>query len=274
MTDQTGRDISYLRISITDRCNLRCVYCMPPEGIRLKSHSSILTYDEIAAFSELAVSKGIRKIRITGGEPLVRKGVEKLIAKLSSIEGLSDLSLTTNGQLLEEKAFLLKSAGLQRINISLDTLDPERYRFITRGGTLNNVLLGIRAAQRAGLNPIKINCVIDAAADAHMQSESREDQKSALRQFAQEEGLEVRFIHRMSLTQGTFSIVEGGSGGDCARCSRLRLTADGILKPCLFSDLEYNIHTMGYSEALEAAVRNKPLKGTYNHSGHFSTIGG
>ena len=266
MTDSVGRVISYLRISITDRCNLRCIYCMPPQGVRLLPHSDILTYDQIVAFATLAVSKGISKVRITGGEPLVRKDVEKLIAMLASIDGLVDLSLTTNGQLLAEKASTLKAAGLHRINISLDTLDPEQYRQITRGGTLYPVLTGIRAAQRAGLEPVKINCVIDV--------ETQEAQKETMRLFAQKEGLELRFIHRMSLHSGDFSVVEGGSGGDCAHCNRLRLTANGMVKPCLFSNLEYNIRTMGYLEALEAAVLNKPPKGTCNSSGHFYAIGG
>ena len=266
MTDRFGRTINYLRISVTDRCNLRCTYCMPQEGIPLRTHSEMLTYDEIAAFSTLAMTKGINKIRITGGEPLVRKGIENLIAMLAANDGVIDLSLTTNGQLLEEKAAQLKSAGLQRINISLDTLDPEQYRIITRGGTLSPVLAGIRAAQRVGLEPIKINCVINAA--------HREEQKEALRQFAHTEGLSLRFIHQMSLNKGTFSKVEGGSGGDCAQCNRLRLTADGKLKPCLFSDIEYDIRTMGYVEALESAVEHKPLKGARNPSGSFYGIGG
>lgn len=265
MTDSTGRIINYLRISVTDRCNMRCIYCMPAEGIPLRTHSDILTYDEITTFSKLAVSMGITKIRITGGEPLVRKDIERLIGMLANIEGLKDLSLTTNGQLLEEKAEALRLAGLQRVNISLDTLDAERYRIITRGGDINKTIRGIRAAQRAGFDPIKINCVVD---------ESQQSQKEMLRQFAREEGLEVRFISRMSLAHGTFSVVEGGSGGDCAHCNRLRLTAGGMLKPCLFNEIEYDIRDMGYIEALEAAVHNKPLKGTHNRSGDFYTIGG
>ena len=266
MTDCFGRSIDYLRISVTDRCNLRCVYCMPPEGVRLLPHTSILSYDEISAFAALAVSKGIRKIRITGGEPLVRRGVEKLIAMLSSIDGLNDLSLTTNGQLLQEKAGVLKSAGLHRVNVSVDTLDAEQYRIITRGGNLQNVLLGIRAAQEAGLTPVKVNCVID--------SEDPEPHKEALQQFAQEEGLALRFIRRMSLAQGNFSIVEGGSGGDCPRCNRLRLTANGMLKPCLFSHLEYDIRGLGFEKAVESALRHKPLKGVHNPTGTFYGIGG
>jgi len=239
---------------------------MPPRGIDLLSHSDILSYDEIAAFSQIAAAKGIRKIRITGGEPLVRKEVEKLIAMLASIQGINDLSLTTNGQLLEEKAPILKDAGLHRVNISLDTIDPELYARITRGGSLSKVLLGIRAAQRAGLEPVKLNCVID--------DETPEAHKEEMRRFAQKEGLVLRFIHRMSLTQGTFSIVEGGSGGDCAHCNRLRLTANGMLKPCLFSDIEYDIRGMGYASAFDAAVQNKPPKGTCNSSGNFYAIGG
>jgi cyclic pyranopterin phosphate synthase len=273
MTDRFGRTLNYLRISVTDRCNLRCIYCMPPEGIPLRTHSDMLTYDEIESFSKLAVSKGITKIRITGGEPLVRKGIENLITKLAVIEGVTDLSLTTNGQLLEEKASLLKSSGLQRVNISLDTLDPEQYRTITRGGTLAPVLLGIRAAQNAGLYPIKINCVIDTYTTIQ-EYERQESHKEVMRQFAQKEGLEVRFIHQMRLEQGDFSVVEGGSGGDCKRCNRIRLTSAGLLQPCLFSDLSYHIRTLGYIDALEAAVTNKPPKGVRNSLGSFYGIGG
>jgi len=266
MTDCFGRSIDYLRISVTDRCNLRCIYCMPPEGVRLLPHASILSYNEISAFAAIAVSKGIRKIRITGGEPLVRKGIEKLIAMLAAIDGLNDLSLTTNGQLLPEKAALLKSAGLHRVNISVDTLDAEQYRIITRGGDLQNVLMGIRAAREVGLTPVKINCVIDP--------EYPQPQKEALHQFALQEGLALRFIRRMSLAQGNFSIVEGGSGGDCPQCNRLRLTANGMLKPCLFSDLEYDIRSLGSEKALESALRHKPLKGIHNPTGTFYGIGG
>jgi len=249
---------------------------MPPQGIRLVSHSEILSYDDIYAFSKIAVSKGICKIRITGGEPLVRKDVEKLIAMLASVKRVTDLSLTTNGQLLEEKAPKLKAAGLHRVNVSLDTLDPTRYAQITRGGALEQTLAGIRAAQSAGLNPVKINCVIDIddVQQVHRRDEHQETQKEAMRQFAQKEGLQVRFIHRMSLENGDFSVVEGGSGGDCVQCNRLRLTANGMLKPCLFSNLEYNIRTLGYSKALDAAVQNKPTKGTHNSSGNFYAIGG
>jgi len=267
LTDPNGRVIDYLRISITDRCNLRCIYCMPPEGVPLRTHGDMLTYDEIVAFAAFAVSRGIRKIRITGGEPLVRKGVENLVAMLAAIEGVSDLSLTTNGQLLAAMAPQLKAAGLHRVNISLDTLDPELYTRITRGGVLEQTLAGIRTAIEVGLNPVKINCV--TGIDFIPESEH-----TRLLQFARDHALHIRFIRRMSLAQGIFSVVDGGSGGDCGRCNRLRLTADGILKPCLFSDLGYNIRTMGHSKALEAAVQNKPLAGTHSQLGSFYGIGG
>jgi len=247
---------------------------MPPEGVPLHTHSDILSYNEIAAFAALAVSGGVRKVRITGGEPLVRKGVEQLVAMLSQIDGINDLALTTNGQLLKEKAPLLKAAGLHRVNVSLDTLDPKRYAQITRGGAIEQTLAGIRAAQRIGLNPVKINCVLSQPGQHDALPEQRDAQMEEMRQFAQKEGLQVRFIHRMSLEEGHFSIVEGGSGGDCAHCNRLRLTAQGFLMPCLFSDLTFNIRTMGYATALEAALQNKPHRGTRNRSGNFYAIGG
>jgi cyclic pyranopterin phosphate synthase len=280
---------------------------MPPEGVPLRTHNDMLTYDEIVAFSRLAVSRGVYRIRITGGEPLVRKGVEELIAMLAEIEGVVDIALTTNGQLLKEKAALLKAAGLHRVNISLDTLHPERYRIITRGGDIRKTLEGIRAAKEAGLEPVKINCVIDIEESLYdvtpfdIQDGDAECQKrqveihepdavpkvpqtmpqsahaihvETMRHFAQKEGLQIRFIHRMSLAHGTFSVVEGGTGGDCTHCNRLRLTADGKLKPCLFSNLEYSIRAMGHTAALEAALHNKPQRGTHNSVGSFYEIGG
>ena len=146
MQDAYKRHINYLRISVTDRCNLRCLYCMPEEGIPLIKHQDILSFEEIEGFTRTAVHYGINKVRITGGEPLVRKDITSLVEKLSAIEGIDDLSMTTNGILLEKFAFPLKQAGLNRINISLDTMDPERYRGITRHGDLGQVLAGIEAA--------------------------------------------------------------------------------------------------------------------------------
>ena len=159
LKDSFQRTIDYMRISITDRCNLRCIYCMPPEGLVPIEHKEILSYEEIVRILRVAVDIGVRKIRITGGEPLVRKNVSYLIASIKNIEGIKDLSLTTNGVLLEQYAEELADAGIDRVNISLDSLRPDRYSEITRGGDIDIVLNGIEAAERAGLIPIKINMV-------------------------------------------------------------------------------------------------------------------
>ncbi len=266
MLDRFNRTINYLRISVTDRCNLRCRYCMPEEGVKLISHSDILTYDEIVAFTRVAVAAGINKVRLTGGEPLVRKGVTELVRMLSDIEGITDLSMTTNGIFLSDYAVRLAESGLMRVNVSLDTLDPEKFRYVTRGGELQAVLNGIGAAQQAGLRPVKINCVIK-------DTPGEEDARSVA-EFCMQEGLEVRFIRQMDLASGTFSVVHGGSGGHCAKCNRLRLTPEGMLRPCLFSDKGFNIRELGAEEALRRAVAEKPEKGTANHVNGFYNIGG
>ena len=162
LSDSFQRPIDYLRISVTDRCNLRCIYCMPAEGIRLLRHEDILTYEEIHRVAEAAAELGIKKVRITGGEPLVRAGLPELIQMLAKIAAIDDIALTTNGILLSGYAAELKDAGLRRVNISLDTLKPDKFKFITRGGNLTDVLEGIQAASDAGLNPIKINVVVMA----------------------------------------------------------------------------------------------------------------
>ena len=159
LIDTHNRRINYLRISITDRCNLRCRYCMPKEGVSQFGHSEILSYEEILRVAALAVKRGINKIRITGGEPLVRKDVVSLVEKLSGLTGVNDLSMTTNALLLRDFAADLHRAGLRRVNISMDSLDPQKYRQITRGGDLQKVWEGIDAARRVGISPIKINVV-------------------------------------------------------------------------------------------------------------------
>ncbi len=266
MLDRFNRHINYLRISVTDRCNLRCTYCMPGEGISLLRHEDILTFDEIADFARVAVRNGIDKIRITGGEPLVRRDIAKLVAMISSIEGIRDLSLTTNGILLAKYAKELKDAGLNRVNISLDTIDPERYRQITRVGNIGDVFGGIEAARQAGILPIKINCVI--------KNSTEEPDAAAVADYCLRNGLEVRFIEQMNLSSGSFSIVHGGDGGNCAVCNRLRLTANGKLRPCLFSDIEIDIRQTGYEEAMRQALALKPACGTFSETGKFYNIGG
>lgn len=266
MLDCFNRSIGYLRISVTDRCNLRCTYCMPEEGVTLLSHQDILRYEEIMEVVREAVMLGIRKIRITGGEPLVRKGIVSLVEQIAGIRKVTDFGLTTNGILLEEFAGPLARAGLHRINISLDTMEPERFRQITRGGDIRKVLRGIEAAKEAGLNPVKINCVVTRSSD--------EPDARAVATFCQENGLEARFIHKMSLAEGRFTIVENGHGGDCRNCNRLRLTANGMIQPCLFNHLRFSIRELGVRKALESAIRLKPESGTVNKTGNFYNIGG
>jgi len=264
--DRFNRNINYLRISVTDRCNLRCRYCMPEDGIKLIKHDEILSFDEITSFTREAVSMGITKVRITGGEPLVRKNIAELVSMLAEIRGITDLSMTTNGVRLAEYADDLAKAGLMRVNVSLDTLDPDKFSYITRGGEINDTLAGIEAAQKAGLTPVKINCVI--------KNTPGEDDARMVAEYCMKKGLEVRFIREMDLVGGSFSIVHGGSGGNCARCNRLRLTPEGTLKPCLFSDIGYNVRKHGATEALRLALENKPECGTINSKNGFYNIGG
>ncbi|MCF8368857.1 MAG: GTP 3',8-cyclase MoaA [Bacteroidales bacterium] len=266
MYDKFNRKITYLRVSVTDRCNLRCTYCMPECGVDLMSHKDILSFEEILEVIHFAVKNGVQKIRITGGEPLVRRGIVDLVRMISDIKGIRDFGLTTNGTLLDQFAKPLADAGLHRVNISLDSLDPVRYRSITRIGDITSVIHGIDAAIEADLQPIKINCVI--------KSSPMEEDAQAVAKFCHEKGLEVRFIKEMDLEAGHFSQVIGGDGGNCKMCNRLRLTADGKLKPCLFSDLEFDVRELGIEQAFSRAIGLKPKSGTENKINKFSNIGG
>jgi len=266
MYDRYNRRINYLRISITDRCNLRCKYCMPESGITLLKHEDILSFEEIADFARIAVDKGIEKVRITGGEPLVRKGAVGLIKMLSEIKGLNDITLTTNGILLEEYAKPLAEAGLNRVNVSLDTCDADKFAELTRGGDIQKVIRGIVAAQEAGLTPIKINCVVN--------NSSKESDALSVKEFCKTMDLEVRFIHQMNLETGHFAIVEGGTGGNCSVCNKLRLSSDGLLRPCLFNDVAFNIRQLGSEKAIDMALQAKPECGTVSYKNTFNTIGG
>lgn len=266
MLDRYNRNINYLRVSVTDRCNLRCTYCMPEDGVTMLSHSEILTFDEIVDFTKVAVSLGVNKVRITGGEPLVRRGIVDLVRMIAQIEGIDDLSMTTNAILMQQFAKPLWDAGLHRINVSLDTTDPEKFKSITRGGDINDVFIGLNEAKKTGFNPIKINCVIEKS--------SSEPDAQAVKGYAKNQGFEVRFIPMMKLDKGIFGQVEGGEGGNCASCNRLRLTANGLIKPCLFSDLGYSVRELGAKAAIEMAVGLKPQSGTSNQNGKFYNIGG
>jgi cyclic pyranopterin phosphate synthase len=239
---------------------------MPEEGIKLMQHEDILSFEDILAVVKKGVAKGITKVRLTGGEPLVRRGIVDLVGMIASIEGITDLSMTTNGILLAQFAKSLKEAGLNRVNISMDTISPSRYKEITRGGDIRRVFDGIRAAKEAGLQPVKINCVVFKSSD---EPDARE-----VAAFCKGNDLQIRFIHQMNLQTGEFSIVEGGKGGDCKNCNRLRLTANGDIKPCLFNEMAFNVKETGVNRAFDMAVMNKPKAGTKNKSGKFYGIGG
>ncbi|MHC1705426.1 MAG: GTP 3',8-cyclase MoaA [Tenuifilaceae bacterium] len=266
MYDNYNRSINYLRVSVTDKCNLRCTYCMPEEGITLLPHEEILTFDEIVEFIKVSVSLGVNKVRITGGEPLVRRGIVDLVRMIAEIPGIDDLSMTTNAILMSQFAKPLWNAGLRRINVSLDTIDPEKFKQITRGGNINAVIQGLNEAKIVGFNPIKINCVINKS--------SNEPDAILVKNFATENGFEVRFIPKMNLEKGIFGQVDGGEGGNCSRCNRLRLTANGMVKPCLFSDLGYSVRELGPKEAILKAIGVKPESGSTNQNGKFYNIGG
>ncbi|MBN1473487.1 MAG: GTP 3',8-cyclase MoaA [Syntrophaceae bacterium] len=284
MLDKFEREINYLRVSITDRCNLHCTYCRPKEGISLQGHDDILRYEEIIRIVSVAVNMGLIKVRVTGGEPLVRKGFIDFISSLKNIKGLRDISLTTNGILLEEFAQSIFDAGIHRINISLDSLNEEKYAKVTGGGDLQAVLRGIKKAEEIGFAPIKINTVvINGFSD---------DEILDFAKIAFEKPFQVRFIELMPFGQAhTFHTenylpidqvmkkimsryklekveekktkadgpakifkIRGGagevgfisplSGHFCATCNRLRLTADGKLRSCLLRDDEFDLKKM------------------------------
>ena len=325
LSDSFQRPINYLRISITDRCNLSCIYCMPLGGVRLMSHRDILTYEEIYTVVQAAAELGITKVRITGGEPLVRLGVAKLIEMLTRIETIDDISLTTNGVLLGRCAAELKSAGLQRVNISLDTLRPGRFEVITCGGSrLGDVLGGIEVARSVGLNPVKINMVV--------MSGINDDELVDFAAKTIDDDWHVRFIELMPVAgkdaaasqfisvsemrrrlerlgklgpcfpdvgngpakyfcfpnaTGTIGFITPISEHFCFHCNRLRLTADGKLRPCLLSEDEIDlkqplrggVSSAGLKKLIEEAIARKPIghhlsEGYLPEGRPFSQVGG
>lgn len=266
MIDPFGRTIEYLRISVTDKCNFRCYYCMPAEGVPFLPHTAILRFEEIVEIARVAISLGITRFRLTGGEPLVRRGIINLVDMLAKLDGIEDLAMTTNGALLAPMASDLKAHGLRRINISLDTMDPARFREMTRGGNLDDVIDGIEASRIAGLHPIKLNIVVrDPANDSDA---------GMVEKFAQEKGYESRRIRMMNLDSGTFSVIEHSTRGDCKLCNRLRLTCDGFIRSCLMSEVMFNVRELGAAEAIRRGVLFKPEHGTGAPGSAMNRIGG
>lgn len=303
MRDNFDRSINYLRVSVTDRCNFRCFYCLPSQGVKWLSHSDILTYEEILRLITVFSREGITRVRITGGEPLVRKGIVEFVASVKSLGVIEDLSLTTNGSLLPELAGPLKTAGLDRVNISLDTINPARFAQITVHGKLEDTLRGVASALEAGLTPVKLNVVLTEAL-------SENDLAYFIEQVYRFP-ISIRFIEQMPVgsrgagggpdiaavkrllnaaghgilepasssrgngpakyfrlpdAQGIFGFITPISEHFCSACNRLRLTADGRLKPCLLSNQEIDVRTplrAGASDAdlaelFHQAIREKP----------------
>jgi GTP 3',8-cyclase len=264
--DPFNRTIDYLRVSVTDRCNLRCWYCAPTRNWNLLDHDKLLSFDEITAVVDAAAALGFRKIRLTGGEPLLRPGLPDLVQRIAAVPGITDLGLTTNGIQLARLARPLRDAGLRRVNVSLDAVDPARYAEITGGGDVDPVLEGIEAAILADLRPVKLNCVV--------RSDPDERDARAVAAWAAAHGCEVRFIPQMDMERGTFSKVFGGAGGDCPACNRLRLSSAGLLLPCLFSEPAFSVRELGPEEALRRAVAAKPEAGGRCSRNWMHGIGG
>lgn len=294
--DQYGRTIDYLRLSVTDLCNYRCRYCMPAEGVEKGAHGSILTVEELVEIGEAAVKLGVRKIRLTGGEPLVRRGILDICRGLRAIPELKELCLTTNGSLLPELAQPLREAGVDRLNISLDTLKPERFQEITRRGTLDEVMKGIRAAEDAGFQNLKLDTVLMGGVN--------DDEIGDFLALTMEHPWEVRFIELMAMgpcaawpkerflpvtevlrrfpqlekirpngvarryrlpgAVGTAGLIAPVSYEFCGDCRRIRVTADGRLKGCLHSREEIPLRGL-HGNALTAAIQQGILQKPKGH---------
>lgn len=290
MQDQFKRQIEYMRISITDRCNLRCQYCMPHQGIDWIPHDQILTYEELLRVMRISTSLGFKRFRVTGGEPLVRAGVLNFLKQASQIPGVEDLMITTNGILLGDMAQDLKEAGVDRVNISLDTFDEEKFREITRGGEIKKVLKGIEESLRVGLNPVKVNVVVVRGFNSH--------ELPRFMELARDNPLHVRFIELMPIGissdkrsefvpidemkeilglegakpidipgggpanyvtsdgfKGSIGFISAISKHFCNTCNRVRLTPDGKLRPCLHSPKETNLRDILRSGKSDDEIR-------------------
>jgi cyclic pyranopterin phosphate synthase len=265
MFDRFDRDITYLRISVTDKCNLRCRYCMPAEGVTERQHSDFLSLEQITEAAGAAVRLGVRKIRLTGGEPLVKRGIVDLVRMLRGIEGLAHLAMTTNGTLLARQARELKEAGLDSLNVSLDTLDPERYRELTRGGDIDRAIEGLRAGLAEGF-PVKVNMVV--------LEDTSEGEIARMRGFCQVEGARLQLINHYELAAGKKDDYRFDRPPSCASCNRIRLMADGMLKPCLHSDAEVPLDFSRLEESLREAVQAKPARGGVCTQRAMPQIGG
>lgn len=299
MLDRHNRNITYLRLSVTDRCSLRCRYCMPADGIPKRDHRDVCSAEELVEIARAAVDCGVRKVRLTGGEPLVRRGILDICQRISAISEVEELCLTTNGAALSQLAKPLREAGVDRLNVSLDTLRPDRYAYMTRGGRLEDVFRGLEAAAEAGFAGTKLNAVL--------MKDFNEDEIPDFVDIACRYPVEVRFIELMPIGEGnrtqflpaetvrsvcpdlrpiegsgvarryrspdgrgTVGFIEPMSHRFCAACDRIRVTADGKLKPCLHSSQEIplrGLHGEALRQAIQAGIAAKPERHHMNETG-------
>lgn len=303
MKDLYGREIEYLRVSLTELCNLRCRYCMPVEGVNKKNHDEMLTEEELLVAVKVAVSLGIKKIRLTGGEPLVKKNIIDIVEKIKMIDGVKELCLTTNGTLLSKYARDLKRAGLDRINISLDTLDPKKYNYITRLGNIEDALEGIKESLKVGFDKVKINTVLiggfnddevvnfakktlelpidirfielmpmydsgDFNEKSFMPCKAAfdilkkycDDKKISIEKVAAAKEHAVAILYKLENAKGHIGFISPVSCDFCKECNRIRLTADGKLKPCLHSSQEICIKGLNEEEIREKFIETIKMK--------------
>jgi len=306
MLDKNGRNIEYLRVSLTDRCNLRCIYCMPECGIDKIKHSDILRFEETLRIIKVFASLGIKKVRFTGGEPLILKGIEKLIHDTSNIPSIEDISITTNGILLSDMASDLKKTGLKRVNISLDTLSKDKFKFITRGGNIDKVLDAIDKCLTIGLEPVKINMVlIRGINDGEIQDflslainnpvhvriielmpigEGQKFYKDGMMTTDEiissmtnlipvDDKSSTAKVYRTEGSKGTIGFISPLSCKFCSNCNRIRLTSTGIVKPCLHSKEEINIKSFLDNEVLlTSVVKNAIYEKPSEHNMEFSGV--
>ena len=294
MIDRFGRDITYMRISVTELCNLRCRYCMPEDGVCKKAHEEMLTEDEMVMAIEAAASLGVKKLRITGGEPLVKKNIVSICDRAAKVPGIKEICITTNGTRLPELAKPLKDAGVSRVNISLDTLNPEKFRYISRVGELSQAVAGIKAALDAGFDKVKLNTVLiggfnddeirdlaeltlrypvdvrfielmpmvdsgDFGKEAYLPYTAVLDKLPEIEATEQDGG--VAKLYRLPGAKGNVGLISPVSAHFCGACNRIRLTADGKVKPCLHSGDEYSLKGLDYEgmkKMLETAILSKP----------------
>jgi len=304
MLDKNGREINYIRVSITDRCNLRCIYCMPKEGIRKKEHHEILRFEDIIKILKASAFLGVKKVRLTGGEPLILKDVDKLIYDISKIQGIEEIAITTNGVLLNSIVGDLKKAGLKSVNISLDTLKEEKFKKITRGGNIMDVLNAIEKCIDLGIKPVKINTVLikgindDEISDLIYLTKNLpvnirfielmpigEGIKYYEKGYLSLEGVIAEFkelvpigskenstakLYKLPNSKGTVGFISPLSCKFCNNCNRIRLTSSGTIKPCLHSDNEYDLtkyleNEISLISELKNIIYNKPTEHNLEH---------